>query len=81
MYLVFATVNPELKHRGITCFLVERDQPGLVVGKEEKKMGLKASRTCALHLDSVRVPKSRVVGEVGAPPQGSDGCELIAFSA
>jgi alkylation response protein AidB-like acyl-CoA dehydrogenase len=65
VYLVFATVNPALKHRGITCFLVERDQPGLVVGKEEKKMGLKASRTCALHLDSVRVPKSRVVGEVG----------------
>merc|ERR1719301_62154 len=65
VYLVFATVDPTLKHRGITCFLVERNQSGLMVGKEEKKMGLKASRTCALHLDSVRVPKSRVVGEVG----------------
>ena len=51
---------------GITCFLVERSQPGLSVGKEEQKMGLKASRTCTVHLDGVRVPKSRIVGEVRA---------------
>jgi alkylation response protein AidB-like acyl-CoA dehydrogenase len=51
--------------KGITCFVVERGTPGLVVAREEHKMGLRASNTVQLSLQDVRVPKQNVVGEVG----------------
>jgi butyryl-CoA dehydrogenase/short/branched chain acyl-CoA dehydrogenase len=63
--LVFATVNPEAGHRGITCFLVERDFPGFQAGKKEDKLGIRSSSTCELILDGCRVPKENVVGETG----------------
>jgi alkylation response protein AidB-like acyl-CoA dehydrogenase len=65
LYLVFATVDPALGYRGITCFLVERDFPGFAVGKKEDKLGIRASSTCELILDDCRVPKANVMGEVG----------------
>jgi butyryl-CoA dehydrogenase/short/branched chain acyl-CoA dehydrogenase len=65
VYLLFATVNPEAGYRGITCFLVDRDSPGFQVGKKEDKLGIRASSTCELILDSCRVPKENVMGEVG----------------
>src|SRR6202171_974293 len=46
LYLVFANANPEAGHRGITCFLVERNFPGFQVGKKEDKLGIRASSTC-----------------------------------
>ena len=51
---------------GISCFAIERGTPGLVIGKEEDKMGQRASGTVALHLDECRVPLSSLVGERGA---------------
>ena len=65
LFLVFANINPEAGHRGITCFLVERDFPGFQVGKKEDKLGIRASSTCELILESCRVPKSNVIGEAG----------------
>jgi butyryl-CoA dehydrogenase/short/branched chain acyl-CoA dehydrogenase len=65
VFLVFANANPEAGHRGITCFLVERDFPGFQVGKKEDKLGIRASSTCELILDSCRVPKANVMGDVG----------------
>ena len=65
VFAVFATVDRSLGHKGITCFLVERDQPGFAVGKKEDKLGIRASSTCELLLDGVRVPRERVLGEVG----------------
>jgi short/branched chain acyl-CoA dehydrogenase len=65
LFLVFANANPEAGHRGITCFLVERDFPGFQVGKKEDKLGIRASSTCELILDDCRVPASNVLGEVG----------------
>jgi butyryl-CoA dehydrogenase/short/branched chain acyl-CoA dehydrogenase len=65
LFLVFANANPEAGHRGITCFLVERDSPGFEVGKKEDKLGIRASSTCELILDNCRVPKSNVMGELG----------------
>lgn len=56
LYLVFATVNPEVGYKGITCFVVERGMPGFTVGRKEDKLGIRASSTCELILDSVRVP-------------------------
>ena len=65
LYFLFANANPELGHRGITCFLVERDFPGFQVGKKEDKLGIRASSTCELILDDCRVPAENVLGEIG----------------
>ncbi|WP_432137570.1 MULTISPECIES: acyl-CoA dehydrogenase family protein [unclassified Streptomyces] len=50
---------------GITAFLVPGDAPGLTAATPEKKMGLKGSPTAQLHLDRVRVPDGRRIGEEG----------------
>lgn len=65
LFLVFATVNPEAGHRGITCFLVERDTPGLAIGRKEDKLGIRCSSTCEVVLDNCRVPATHVLGELG----------------
>jgi len=65
LYLVFANANPAAGHRGITCFLVERNFPGFQVGKKEDKLGIRASSTCELILEDCLVPASNVLGEVG----------------
>jgi alkylation response protein AidB-like acyl-CoA dehydrogenase len=65
IFLVMANANPDAGYRGITCFIVERDFDGFEVGKKEDKLGLRASSTCELILEEVRVPKANVVGEVG----------------
>lgn len=65
LFLLFATVNPELRYKGVTAFLIERDFPGFQVGKKENKLGIRASSTCELILDGCCVPKENVLGEVG----------------
>lgn len=51
--------------KGITCFLVPGDAPGLIPGRPEEKMGLNASHTVSLTFEKVRVPKSSMLGEEG----------------
>jgi len=63
--IIWAQTNRELKHRGITCFIVEADTPGYVIGAEEKKLGIRGSNTTELHFENCRVPKANVLGEVG----------------
>ncbi|KAJ1648939.1 hypothetical protein GGF44_002668, partial [Coemansia sp. RSA 1694] len=63
VFLVFATVDPALGYRGITCFAVDRETPGVTVAKKEKKLGIRASSTCQVSFDDVRVPAANVVGE------------------
>ncbi len=65
LFLVMANVDPAAGYRGITSFIVPRDAAGFAIGKKEDKLGIRASSTCELILDGVRVPKSDVVGEVG----------------
>ncbi len=65
LFIVFANVNPDAGHRGITAFLVERGFEGFSVGKKEDKLGIRASSTCELVLKDCRVPKANVLGEVG----------------
>ena len=65
LFLVFATVNPEAGYKGITCFVVQREASGFSIGKKEDKLGIRASSTCELMLDGVRVAKSDVLGEIG----------------
>jgi alkylation response protein AidB-like acyl-CoA dehydrogenase len=61
LFTVFAKVGGEK----VTAFLVERGWPGVSVGAEEKKMGLKGASTTAVYFDHVRVPVENVLGEVG----------------
>ena len=65
LFIVFATVDADAGYKGITAFLVERDAQGFSVGKKEDKLGIRASSTCELVLDGVRVPGAEVLGEVG----------------
>ncbi|XP_062710781.1 short-chain specific acyl-CoA dehydrogenase, mitochondrial-like [Aedes albopictus] len=64
--IIFATVDPELKYKGITAFLVDFEGlEGLSVGRKEDKLGIRASSTCSLHFCNVRIPASSVLGNVG----------------
>ncbi len=65
IFIIFATINPQLGYRGITAFLVDRDTPGFTVGKKEDKLGIRASSTCELVLEDCFVPGDRVLGDVG----------------
>jgi len=65
LFIVFANVDPSLGHKGITAFLVERDTPGFTVEAKEDKLGIRASSTCPLTLDDVRVKKTQILGDVG----------------
>ena len=67
IFVVFANADPSKAHRGITCFVVDRAEhgAGLTVGKKEDKLGLRASSTCPVTFEDVRVPADHVLGEVG----------------
>jgi alkylation response protein AidB-like acyl-CoA dehydrogenase len=65
VFLVMANADPEKGYRGITAYIVERGMDGFEVGKKEDKLGIRASSTCELILEEVRVPAANVVGEVG----------------
>ena len=65
LYVVFANADPDKGHKGITAFVVERDNPGLTVGRKEDKLVIRASSTCELLLDECCVPDSAVLGSVG----------------
>ncbi len=64
-YTVFAREEGTTRHKGITCFLVERDTPGLSVGKKENKMGQRCSNTTDVIFEDVKVGADAVVGGVG----------------
>lgn len=65
LFIVFANVDPDAGYRGITAFIVEAGTPGFSVGKKEDKLGIRASSTCELIFDGVRVGPEAVLGEVG----------------
>jgi acyl-CoA dehydrogenase len=65
IYTVMARTNPEIKGSGgISAFIVERDTPGVVLGKRDQKMGQKGAHTCDVIFDSVRVPARQLIGGV-----------------
>jgi len=65
VFLVFANVDLSLGYKGITAFIVDADTDGISVGKPESKMGLKATSTCPVMFDNVKVDANKVVGQVG----------------
>ena len=64
-YTVFAKTDPDAGHRGISCFVVEKDFPGFSVSKLEHKMGVRGSPTGEIVLDECAVPAENLVGEPG----------------
>jgi alkylation response protein AidB-like acyl-CoA dehydrogenase len=65
LFILFANVDPAAGYRGITAFIVEKKFSGFAVGKKEDKLGIRASSTCELVLEDMRVPKENVLGEAG----------------
>ncbi len=64
-FVVFATSDPSLRHKGIGAFIIDRDTPGLRVGKHEDKLGQRASDTAAVHLEDVVVKKENMLAPEG----------------
>ncbi len=62
-FLLYANVDPSRGQNGIGIFVVDRDTPGLSVGKKFDKMGLRGSPTSDLILDHCRIPKGHLLGE------------------
>jgi acyl-CoA dehydrogenase len=61
-YTVFATFDPAMKHKGIACFVVDAQTPGVKAGRKENKMGQRASNTTDVIFEDVKLPKSALVG-------------------
>uniref|UniRef100_A0A7V5CTB4 Acyl-CoA dehydrogenase n=1 Tax=Acidobacterium capsulatum TaxID=33075 RepID=A0A7V5CTB4_9BACT len=58
-------VDPDPAHAKFSAFLIERDTPGLTVGPEEHKLGIRGSSTCPLILSDCKVPVASLLGEAG----------------
>ena len=65
VYIVFASTDPEAGTKGISAFIVEKDTPGFIVGKDEHKMGLYGSRTVQLTFEDMEVPAGNLLGQEG----------------
>ncbi len=64
-FIVFAVTAPAQKHKGISCFVVPGDLPGITRGPSLAKMGQKAAPACLLHFTDVAVPASCMLGQPG----------------
>ncbi|MFK7986778.1 MAG: acyl-CoA dehydrogenase family protein [Sandaracinaceae bacterium] len=64
-FIVFATIDPSTRHKGIMAFVVDADSEGLSIGKKEDKMGQRASDTATVILEDVVVPAANVIAEAG----------------
>ncbi|MGZ4113626.1 MAG: acyl-CoA dehydrogenase family protein [Actinomycetota bacterium] len=64
-YVVFATRDPAERSKGISAFLVMRDDPGVEFGRKEDKMGIRGSPTREVVLSGARIPAERLIGQEG----------------
>jgi alkylation response protein AidB-like acyl-CoA dehydrogenase len=64
-YTVFASTDPSARAKGISAFVVERDDAGVTFGAPERKLGIKGSPTREVYFDQVRIPADRLIGSVG----------------
>ncbi|MBT9587092.1 acyl-CoA dehydrogenase [bacterium] len=63
IFIVYALKDPAQKHKTTCCFILEKGAPGFTIGKHEETMGVRASGTCPLTFDNVRIPKENMLGE------------------
>jgi len=64
-FLVFASVDRSLRHRGVTAFVLERGMPGLTTGTLHGKLGIRAGNTGTIQMQDLRVPVENRIGEEG----------------
>ena len=64
-YTVMAVTDPSQGARGISAFVVHKDDPGFSVGTHERKLGIKGSPTCEIHFEDCAIPADRIIGEPG----------------
>lgn len=69
LFVVYGTIDPSLKHKGITACIVEKNRKGVEIGKPEKKMGQRCSDTRAVTFNNVEIPKENILH---IPGQGWD---------
>lgn len=65
LYIIYARKEGTVGSKGISAFIVEKDTPGLMIGKDEHKMGLNGSRTVQLTFENMRIPAGNLLGEEG----------------
>lgn len=65
LFVVYGTINPELKHKGISAIVVDPKTPGIEIGKKEDKMGHRSSDTRGVRFTNVKVPKENMLGNPG----------------
>ncbi|KAL1939642.1 hypothetical protein VTO73DRAFT_9675 [Trametes versicolor] len=63
-FLIFANIDPSKGYKGITCFIATKDM-GIKIAKKEQKLGIRASSTCSLAFDDLRIPAENVIGGEG----------------
>ncbi|MER3445934.1 MAG: acyl-CoA dehydrogenase [Candidatus Dadabacteria bacterium] len=63
--VLFASTDLSKKHRGITAFIVDKETPGVIVGKIEHKLGIRASSTSQIIFEDCRVPVENRLGQEG----------------
>ena len=64
-YTVMAKTDPNARARGISAFVVHKDDPGFSVGTPERKLGIKGSPTCEIYFENCTIPAHRIIGEPG----------------
>lgn len=64
-FTVYATIDKNLKHKGLCAVVVDAKSPGITIGKKEDKLGQRASNTAAVHFDHVKIPKTNLLGQEG----------------
>ena len=65
LVLVAALTEKDVGHKGISCFIVEKDFDGFSIGKPEKKLGIRSSDTTELYFDNVEIPEQNLIGNEG----------------
>lgn len=65
LFVVYGTIDPELRHKGISCLVIEKGAEGLELGKKEDKMGHRSSDTRGIRFNKVKIPKENMIGKPG----------------
>ncbi|KAJ7647911.1 acyl-CoA oxidase [Roridomyces roridus] len=64
IFLIFANIDPSKGYKGITCFVATKDM-GIQIAKKEQKLGIRASSTCTLNFDDLKIPAENIIGGEG----------------